>query len=242
MKGLWILPSRRRIGKLTNFFKSAMENGMTTPGIVLVQQDELKECQTEYDAIVKPDNWKILPTYADGQGDKYREIWSAVRNLDWIGIGCDDLRPQTKDWDKTLLSKITGKNIVSCNDGQQGNLRMSGITVFSGSVLRAMGYIYPPNFWHTYVDNVWEDIGRGANCWTYVDEVLVLHDHPFVNQQLDPEKADDTTHKSYGQQERDQEAYRQWLITERDSVIQRVMAIGEISRTEWVMGHFRRHE
>lgn len=222
MKGIWILPSRRRIGKLTNFFKSAMDNGMTSPGIVLVQQEELKELQAEYAAIAKPDNWKILPTHSDGMGDKYREIWPAVKHFDWIGIGCDDLRPQTKDWDKTLLSKITGKNVVSCNDGQQGNLRMSGITVFSGGLLRAIGYIYPPNFWHTHLDDVWEDIGRTTECWTYVDNVLVVHDHPFVNQKIDPAKADDTTYKSYGQQASDQEAYRQWIANERDAVIKRV--------------------
>jgi len=225
MKGLWLLPSRRRIGKLTKFFEAAMGNGITTPGVVLVQKEELKELQAQYDAIKKPDNWSILPTISDGQGDKYREVWSAVKDLDWVGIGCDDLRPQTKDWDKTLLSYIDGKNVVSCNDGQQGSLRMSGITVFSGGLLRAMGYIYPPHFWHTYVDNVWEDIGRTTGCWKYVDDVLVLHDHPFVNQQIDPAKADETTSKSYGQQARDIEAYKHWMANERENVIQRVKGI-----------------
>lgn len=225
MKGLWLLPSRRRLAKLATFFQNAIENGMTTPGAVLVQKDELSELKAQYDAIQLPTNWKILPTIADGMGDKYREIWPAVKNFDWVGIGCDDLRPQTKDWDNLLLSQVNSKNIVTCNDGQQGNLRMAGITIFSGNVLRAMGYIYPPDFWHTYVDNVWEDIGRGANCWTYVDEVLIKHDHPFVNQQIDPAKADDTTNKSYGQGQRDQSAYHAWVQYERQKVIDRVKAI-----------------
>ncbi len=225
MKGLWLLPSRRRIEKLTCFLESAANNGMTTPGAILVQKDELAELKDQYDSLPLPLNWSVLPTNADGQGDKYREVWPAVKHLDWVGIGCDDLRPQTQGWDKTLLAQITGKNVVSCNDGQQGNLRMSGITVFSGGLLMAIGYIYPPNFWHTYVDNVWEDIGRTTGCWTYVDEVLVHHDHPFVNQKIDPAKADDTTHKSYGQETRDIAAYKHWLATEREAVIQRVKDI-----------------
>lgn len=225
MKGLWLLPSRRRIQKLKIFFECSIYYGMTTPGVVLVQNDELLELKDQYNEILLPANWSILPTLSDGMGDKYREVWPAVKNMDWVGIGCDDLRPQTMNWDKTLLSHVTGKNIVSCNDGQQGNLRMSGITIFSGEVLRAMGYIYPPNFWHTYVDNVWEDIGKMAKCWTYVDDVLIKHDHPFVNQQIDPSKADDTTHKSYGRMQHDAACYEQWVKNDRDSVIKRIKAI-----------------
>lgn len=229
MRGLWLLPSRRRLEKLAIFFEKAIENGIATPGVVLVQKDELAELKAQYDALVIPPRWSILPTNADGMGDKYREVWNAVKSLDWVGIGCDDLRPQTLGWDKTLLSHITGKNIVSCNDGQQGNLRMSGITIFSGVVLRAMGYIYPPHFWHTYVDNVWEDIGRGAECWTYVNDVLVTHDHPFVNQQIDPMKADDTTYKSYGHMQEDYTTYQEWIKNDRDNVIKRVKEIPSAS-------------
>jgi hypothetical protein len=193
--------------------------------VVLVQRDELEASKAEYNAVRLPRGWQILPTMTDGLGDKCREIWPAIKNFDWVGLGCDDLRPSTPGWDKTLLERVNGKNIVTCNDGQQGNSRMSGITMFSGGVLRAMGYMFPPNFWHTYVDNVWEDIGRGANCWTYVDEVLITHEHPFRNQQIDPALADETTYKSYGQQARDIAAYQSWIATERDAVIARVKAI-----------------
>jgi hypothetical protein len=43
-----------------------------------------------------------------------------------------------------------------------------------------MVYMFPPHFWHTYLDNLWEDVGRGANCWIYIDSVLITHAHPFV--------------------------------------------------------------
>lgn len=102
---------------------------------------------------------------------------------------------------------------------------MAGITVFSGGLLRTMGYMFPPNFWHTYADNVWEDIGRAVPCWTYIDSVLITHDHPFTNQQLDPAKTDDTTRSSYGQQARDIQAYRDWIVTDRDACIARIKAL-----------------
>lgn len=200
-----------------------MENGMTMPGVVLVQKDELAEMKAIYDNIKMPANWSILATNADGLADKCREVWPAVSKLDWVGLGCDDLRPQTPGWDKTLVEAVNGKNMVSCNDGTQGGLRMAGITVFSGGLLRAMGYMFPPHFWHTYVDNVWEDIGREVPCWTYVDSVLIKHDHPFVSQvAVDP---DETHLKSYGQQERDIAAYKQWIATEKDAVIARIKAL-----------------
>lgn len=223
--GLWLLPSRRRLGKLQTFFDCAMENGMTSAGVVLVQQDELKEFANEYSAIRKPDNWRILPTVGEGLADKCREVFSVVSGFDWVGLACDDLRPQTPEWDKTLIEAINGKNIVTCEDGQQGNTRMAGITLFSGGVLRALGYMFPPNFWHTYADNVWEDIGRGANCWDFVPSVLIAHDHPFTDQKLDPAKVDDTGLKSYGQQQRDAEAYALWCQSERQAAIARVKAL-----------------
>lgn len=225
MKGLWLLPTRRRLTKLQSFFDAAMTNGMTTPGVCLVQAKELVELKDGYAAIRKPDNWKILPTTGEGLADKVREVWSATKNLDWVGLGCDDLSPQSPAWDTTLLAAITGRNIVTCNDGQQGNLRMSGITVFSGGVLRAMGYMAAPYFWHTYLDNLWEDIGRGANCWTYIYSVLIAHAHPFVNGKIDPAKADETSAQSYGQQQRDQQAYAHWCATDRAACIERVRAI-----------------
>lgn len=225
MSGLWLLPTRHRLVKLQAFFDAAIENGISTPGICLVQKDELAELKSGYDAIKLPSNWSVMPTNADGLGDKCREVWPAISKLDWVGLGCDDLRPQTPGWDKTLLDSINGKNIVTCNDGKQGNLRMAGITVFSGGLLRAMGYMFPPAFWHTYVDNVWEDIGREAACWTYIDSVLIKHDHPFRNQQIDPALADDTTHKSYGQAARDIAAYKNWLAGEKAACIARVKAL-----------------
>lgn len=226
MKGLWLLPSRRRLAKLRQFFEVSCANGMSTPGLVLVQQDELAELKAEYDALPLPANWEVVPMQSDGMGDKYREIWPAVKNLDWIGIACDDLRPQTLAWDQTLLARINGRNVVSCEDGNQGASRMSGITVFSGGLLRAIGYIYAPGFWHTYMDNVWEDLGRATGCWTYEPSVLVTHEHPFVNQQIDPAKADETTYKSYGRMEQDRIAYIAWRQYEFAPICERIKALG----------------
>lgn len=216
MKGLWILASRRRLAKLPLFFTQPP----STPGAILVQREELAELGEQYAALALP--WALLPTTADGFGDKHREVWPIVKDLDWVGIACDDLRPQTPEWDKRLLSHVNGRNIITCNDGQQGNARMAGITIFSGNVIRAMGYLFPPNFWHSYVDNVWEDIGRATGCWTYVEDVLVTHDHPFTDQKLDPAKADDTTYKSYGKSMEDQAAYQHWRVNEYNAVCERV--------------------
>lgn len=222
MRGLWLLPSRRRLGKLAAFFEAATRNGMTTPGAVIVQKDELAELKDQYAALALPANWKVLPSNGDGLGDKCREMWDGYKNLDWVGLACDDLRPQTPCWDTILLQAVNGKNMVSCNDGQQGSNRMAGITIFSGGLLRAMGYMFPPFFWHTFTDNVWEEIGREAGCWTYVKDVLVLHDHPFRNQKIDPALADDTTNKSYGQQARDIRAFHEWRALEKDATIKRI--------------------
>ena len=44
-KGIWLLPTRRRLVKLQAFFDAAMSNGMTTAGVCLVEKNELEELQ-----------------------------------------------------------------------------------------------------------------------------------------------------------------------------------------------------
>jgi hypothetical protein len=53
----------------------------------------------------------------------------------------------------------------------------------------------------------------------------VTHDHPFVNQKIDPKKADDTTLKSYGQMEKDYQVFNMWNATERQNVIDRIIKL-----------------
>ena len=220
-QGIWLLPTKRSIDKLRGFLAACAKAGTVTPGLILVQKQELAELWDGYQTLTLPPGWALYPTEADGLGDKVRELWPAVKSLDWCGLVCDDLLPQTYLWDTLLLEMMHGKNMISCDDGQYAPHRIAGAVIWGGDLMRAVGYMFPPNFWHTYVDNVWEDLGRLTGCWDVRMDVLVTHDHGFLN---DVEK--DRTHEaSYSHNSDDERAYCEWRLVEFPNSIQRIYAM-----------------
>lgn len=202
---MWFLPTRRRIKLLTQCIESLKACNISTPGRILVQDDEFKELENEYRAIELPKDWEYQLTKSEGMGDKIREFrW---QDYEWVGWLVDDLIAKTPEWDIKLLSSLNGKNYVSAYDGGQQPTRMC-VPIFSKRLLEAVGYIYPPGFWHTYVDDVWETLGRATGCWNPNLEVILDHHHSFVNGAL--VNPDETTIKSYSKQVEDQQAWIRW--------------------------------
>lgn len=96
-----------------------------------------------------------------------------------IGKLDDDHRPRTKGWDTLLLAELkrmrTG--IVYGNDLLQGQ-RLPTAPVMTADIVKALGYMGPPQLWHLYVDDFWRDLGEQADCLRYVPDVVVEHMHP----------------------------------------------------------------
>lgn len=203
---MWFLPTRRRIAQLTQFMRSAIECGISTEGRILVQRDEFDVCRHQYEAIPLPAGWAYQPTNGDGMGDKVREFdW---RPYEWTGWLVDDLICKTPEFDKRLIAGLNGKNFVSAWDGGQNPTRMC-VPVFSRALLEAVGYIYPPGFWHTYCDDVWEYLGRQTQCWQPDLSVILEHEHCFANGRM--VNPDETAIKSYSRMAEDKLAYDRWL-------------------------------
>lgn len=206
--GRWYLPTRRRIAKLTAFFASAKETGMTTPGSVVVQEDEFNELQDQYLGIQLPANWEYSLTHAEGMGPKFKELWPEIKDRDWMGWLVDDLVCETPNWDTILLSGLNGKNFVSAWDGGQKPERMC-VPVFSKALLEAVGCVYPPGFFHTYLDDVWEHLGRSTGCWQMMPDVKLNHHHGFKTTGWEP--SDETEKVSYSHIAEDKLAFDRWM-------------------------------
>ncbi len=221
MQGVWLLPTRRRIEKLTRFVNQCIKTGMSTPVIILVEASEYEELKAEYDALPIPAFWKIWVTKADGLGDKVRELWPWVSRMDWVGLVCDDHLPQTYLWDRLMLERMTGKNMVSCDDGELAPYRAAGAILWGGELIRTVGYMIPDTFWHAFMDNVWEDLGRITGCWDQRLDVLVCHDHGFK-----AEIEQDATHDaSYDNYQADEMAYAEWRLTDYIPALKRISAM-----------------
>jgi hypothetical protein len=97
----------------------------------------------------------------------------------------DDHMPRTKGWDEAYLIELDklGSGLVYGNDLLQGE-RLPTQVAITGDIIRTLGAMAPPSLKHLAVDNFWLELGQGADCITYLPDVIVEHMHPFA------EKAD----------------------------------------------------
>jgi hypothetical protein len=181
--GLWLMPTRgRALTNLPKFFAAAAETGMTTPGVIVIDRDDYAQNHEGYDALVLPENWRVLPVRGGCCAKATQEaLVELLDGLHWIGWLGDDLVPKTPEWDVEAISSLTGWNCVSTNDEAHAPKKFNGATVWSADLVRAVGYLYPPGLQHMYIDDVWEEIARLSGCWQCRMDIVVKHDHAMFN-------------------------------------------------------------
>jgi hypothetical protein len=98
-----------------------------------------------------------------------------------IGFMGDDHRPRTKGWDAAYVEALRdlGTGIVYGNDLLQGG-RLPTQVAMTSDIVRALGYMAPPELTHLFVDNFWLDLGAQAGCIRYLPDVVVEHMHPVA--------------------------------------------------------------
>ena len=95
-----------------------------------------------------------------------------------IGFMGDDHRPRTKGWDARFAECLSGgAGIVYGNDLLVGD-RFPTAVMMTSDIIRALGYMAPPQFVHLCVDLVWKDWGERMGRITYLHDVVIEHVHP----------------------------------------------------------------
>lgn len=222
---MFLLPSLNRTEKLKQFFEAARCTEMSAPGIVIVDRADYLENQNAYIALERyqfPVNWKLHISDGVSMGDKIREKWDFYKDCDWVGVLNDDHIPVTPEWDARLINRLTGTNFVSCNDRWCAPQKAAGATLWSGDLMRAVGWIFPPGLRHLYIDDLWEHLGRQTCCWHIDMSVVIEHRHVFNG------VPEDSTHRiSYDQTlwNQDRDTYQKWLATDAPEVISRIRTL-----------------
>lgn len=228
MKGLWLLPSRRRPEALKAFFKACAATAMQTGGLVLIHKDEMEELKDAYMAISLPENWHWYTTESEGYAAKCQEFLSDktvakdITDWDWVGILADDLEPESLHWDESLIAKVNGHNLVAGNDGWQAPKRIHSAIVFSKPLLDAVGYFSPPGMAHLFIDDVWETLGHDTGCITWAMDIMVRHRHASITGQMDS-----TVEKVKSFWPDDEQIFRQWRVEGRKAANDAIFALVE---------------
>lgn len=220
---MWLQPTLNRVEKLRKFIESALAADTTTPGLILVDEEDWRANEAAYKSLPEIPGWSFRITKAVSMGDKIREVFSEISQRNWVGILNDDHHIVTKNWDLKMLAKLDGRNFVSANDRWCAPRKATTATLFSMDLLKAVGWpIYPPGLRHLYIDDLWEILGKNTGCWRPVMSVIVEHHHVYAGKG----EEDDTHRKVYGQKswEEDTAVYQNFLNTELQATVEKIRA------------------
>jgi hypothetical protein len=166
------------------------------------------------------------PGKVDSMCGAMRAMWPTMKDLAWVGWADDDYLPETPGWDVKMVEGLRGYNFVSTNDCWKSRAditvgRMCGAWAFSGDLLRAVGYLVPPGLKKSYVDDVWEIIGRATGTWETRMDIVVRHLHPETGLAV----ADATNAQVNKHWRNDTKIITRWRKTAAGPAIERVKTI-----------------
>lgn len=220
---MWLLPTKNRLADLRRFLSAAREMATSTPGLIVVNRSDWDVNRDAYQGLrlLLPREWDFAVVEAESYGEAIRAVWPRVAGAKWVGLVADDLVPATSAWDVQLVRRLNGWNFVSANDAVQAPNRMHGATVWSMPLLEAVGWLFPPELRHVFHDDIWENIGRAAQCWETRMEVVTRHLHEFYatgarGPTMDPESV---------LWKHDQAVFEVWM---RDELPQAVARVNEL--------------
>lgn len=132
----------------------------------------------------------------------------------------DDMVPVTAGWDEKLIAACGPCGMAYPNDSRRDDIPEA--VVMTTGIVAALGWMAAPGLEHWYIDNVWSDIGRGAQCITYLPSVFVDHRHPNVPGGDKPDATYWDANKVYAD---DLAVYQKWRLRSMRSDVAKVRAL-----------------
>ena len=219
--GFWLCPTRgRSTTNLKRFVEAVVATGTTTSIVLVVDHGDDAPLVSNL-----PDNFSTFYAPGGSNGEAFEEVraalWSNVPHQ-WIGLLSDELIPETPNWDTRLIAHLAGYNLVSTNDGAHAPKRLGGAVAFSGDLVEAVGYVYPPGLKHGFLDDVWEQLARETDNWFCDMSIMVRHArHSWGGQR------DVTAIRAQGFFAADSVRYQQWLQNEKGPAIEAIQRLFE---------------
>lgn len=223
--GFWLMPTYGRVKtNVPRFFAAAKATGMTTPGVLVVDHADYQANAYDYDELDLPANWSVHLVTGGGCAAATREAMADLftEETQWIGWLGDDIIPETEHWDVKTIRQLNGWNVVSTDDGAHAPHKLNGISVWSGDLVRAVGYLFPTGLQHMYLDDVWEVLGRATACWQCDMSVMGRHAHASWGAEKD---RDPTFVKTNSRWPEDDRAFQNWMRGEHVEAANRIFAL-----------------
>lgn len=186
-----LVPSRGRpsaMAELSDHFKESCRDSTVLHWILDADDPQLDEYHAAYrettyqfqalwivpkgtPGIVWPVNWVIDEIFRPEFG-----FYPTV-----LGFLGDDFVPRTEGWDLKLQGRLSqaGTGVAYGNDLFQRE-RLATAWFVTRDIVQTLGHLAPRELRHLWVDNYWMDLGRGADCLYYLEDVVLEHMHPLA--------------------------------------------------------------
>lgn len=231
-----VVPSRGRpekVRELGEAFAATCTAG--TPVILVVDEDDPSFRQYHEVAgdllATGNESIKLILTQPAGNMATALQLGAvfAARSRFAVGFMGDDHRPRTTGWDQAYLDALRelGTGIVYGNDLLQGE-RLPTQCAMTADIVRALGYMAPPELVHLYLDDFWRTLGQRAGCLRYLADVVVEHVHPIAGKAEWDEGYERVNNPAM--YERDREAFAEYFRTRLVSDVAKVRALSKVDR------------
>lgn len=198
---MWLIPSRERPHRLTQLMKACRETKMSTAAVILLDDDD--PCLLAYLRLSMLPNWSFEIGPHGSLSDIYNRAWRLYPHETWYGMLCDDVVPETHEFDKLLIDSAGLDGLSFGDDSINGGDHATHM-VLGGNLVRSMGFLSLPGLDRIYIDTVWNDIARDRGVHRYLPHVKLTHHH-FSNGKALVDK----TYKKFNKK-KDQEIYEAW--------------------------------
>lgn len=209
---LVVLPSRSRPEKVQIAAQALLEHSRISDIIIAIDDDQ-SELYPPIEGVRFEVNERLrmngtLNRVALRYAEQYQTIY-------FLG---DDHVVRTPGWDELLFSSIKarGYGLAYGDDKLQGK-NLPTAVMMSSNIIRALGFMAPPELIHLYMDNFWLALGERLDCINYVPEAIIEHMHFSANKsEKDIHYAEVNSSEMYS---KDQASFKKYLTERFDADI-----------------------
>jgi hypothetical protein len=175
---LTIIPTRGRNDNAVRLFEAINATADLTEVVFAIDSDDVQTYAGLISAVDGLPNVKVVVADRMGMNGTLNHwaLWFSP-DYDYICFMGDDHLPQTFGWDVKLAEAIgTEAGMAYGNDLLQGE-NLPTAVVISSKIIRATGFMAPPNLKHLFLDNYWLAMGQALGNCNYLPDVIIEHLH-----------------------------------------------------------------
>ncbi len=223
MRMLTIIPTRGRNDNSLRLFEAINATADFTEVVFAIDSDDVETYTGLIDATAGLGNVKVVIANRMGMNGTLNHwaLWFSP-DYDYICFMGDDHLPRTGGWDTKLTEAIgTNAGIAYGNDLLQGE-NLPTAVVMSSKIIRATGFMSPPNLKHLFLDNYWLAMGQALENANYLPDVIIEHLH-YTNGKAEHDERYAAVN-NFEMHNGDQAIFAEYLATEFSNDVENVKA------------------